>query len=157
MELCTFLGVNFQNHSWLLVSQIWKPSENHWKQRPGGWKSFNGDGSVTPKPSKTHWKQWSEGSKTLNADGQGVAKPTKNEKPLMPKVLAKKTLLSHRSRKMTIAHLYTEEILHVSGRIVPMQCVGIWLTSKTFFIGSESLHEGLFEITMSYINCERAG
>ena len=30
-----------------------------------------------------------------------------------------------------------EEILQVSGRIVPMQCVRIWLTSKTFFIGSE--------------------
>ena len=72
-----FLGVYFQNHRWPLVSKIWKPSKNHWKQWSGGWKSLNGDGWMTPKPLKNHRVQWSVSKKVVNGDGQRVAKPSK--------------------------------------------------------------------------------
>ena len=78
MESCTFLGVNFQHHSWPFVSKIWKPSKNHWKQWSGGWKSLNGDGWMTPKPLKNHRVQWSVIKKVVNGDGQRGAKPSKN-------------------------------------------------------------------------------
>ena len=92
MESCSFLGVYFQNHRWPLVSKIWKPSKNHWKQWSGGWKSLNGDGWMTPKPLKNHRVQWSVIKKVVNGDSQRGAKPSKNhqcqwssrEKPSYP-------------------------------------------------------------------------
>ena len=87
MESCTFLGVNFQTR-WALVSKIWKPLKNHWKQWSGGWKSLNGDGWMTPKPLKNHRVQWSVIKKVVNGDCQKGSKTI--EEPLMPMVLAGK-------------------------------------------------------------------
>ena len=109
MESCTFLGVTFQNHHWPLVSKIWKPSKNHWKQWFGGWKSLVGDALLTPKPLKNHWVQWSVSKKVVNGDGQRVAKSSKIH--WCQWFSRKKNIPSHRSQKMTIAHLYLKHFL----------------------------------------------
>ena len=101
------MGVYFQNHRWPLVSKIWKPSKNHWKQWSGGWKSLNGDGWMTPKPLKNHRVQWSVIKKVVNGDGQRGAKPSKNHWSQW--FSQEKTIVSHRSQKMTIVHLYTHK------------------------------------------------
>ena len=97
-----------QNHRWPLVSKIWKPSKNHWKQWSGGWKSLNGDGWMTPKPLKNHRVQWSVIKKVVNGDGQRGAKPSKNH--WCQWFSREKTIVSHRSQKMTIVHLYLHEV-----------------------------------------------
>ena len=112
MESCTFLGTNFQNHRWPLVSKIWKPSKNHKKQWSGGWKSLNGDGWMTPKPLKNHRVQWSVIKKVVNGDGQRGAKPSKNH--WCQWFSREKTIVSHRSQKMTIVHIY----IYVSNHII---------------------------------------
>ena len=111
MESCTFLGVYFQNHRWPLVSKIWKASKNHWKQWSGGWKSLNGDGWMTPKPLKNHRVQWSVIKKVVNGDGQRGAKPSKNH--WCQWFSREKNIVSHRSQKMTIVHLYNVVKMHI--------------------------------------------
>ena len=56
------------------------------------------------KPSKNHRFQWLICKKTFNGDGSGMVKPLK--KPSMAMVPWKKTLPSHRYKKMTIVEVY---------------------------------------------------
>ena len=92
----------------LIQSDIWKPSKNHWKQWSGGWKSLNGACWMTPQPLKNHRVQWSVTKKVVNGDGQRAAKPSKNHWSQW--FSQEKTIVSHRSKKMTIVHLYLPEI-----------------------------------------------
>ena len=140
------MGVYFQNHRWPLVSKIWKPSENHWKQWSGGWKSLNGDGWMTQKPLKNHQVQWSNSKKVVNGDGQKVAKPSKNH--WCQWFSRKKTIPSHRFQKMTIAHLYLKGsfLIHSCNRVVPFLVLLRWnfnfyLFPALFFIFDNSARD----------------
>ena len=59
---------------------------------------------MTPKPLKNHRVQWSVTKKVVNGDGQRGAKPSKNHWSQW--FSQEKTIVSHRSQKMTIVHLY---------------------------------------------------
>ena len=59
---------------------------------------------MTPKPLKNHRVQWSVIKKVVNGDGQRGAKPSKNH--WCQWFSREKTIVSHRSQKMTIVHLY---------------------------------------------------
>ena len=124
-----YMGVYFQNHRWPLVSKIWKPSKNHWKQWSGGWKSLNGDGWMTPKPLKNHRVQWSVIKKVVNGDGQRGAKPSKNH--WCQWFSQEKTIVSHRSQKMTIVHLYPRAPLDGSPKQLTWSILkDVWICSS---------------------------
>ena len=58
---------------------------------------------MTPKPLQNHRVQWSVSKKLVNGNGQRVAKPSKIHQCQW--FSRKKNIPSHRSQKMTIAHL----------------------------------------------------
>ena len=64
---------------------------------------------ILGKPLKNHQCQWSIWEKTFNGDGSIVAKPLKNHRRQWCSV--KKTLPSHRLRKMTIVEVKTEQMV----------------------------------------------
>ena len=59
---------------------------------------------MTPKPLKNHLVRWSVSKQVFDGDGQRVAKPMKIHRCQL--FSQKKNVPSHRSQKMTIAHLY---------------------------------------------------
>ena len=89
-RLCAFLGL-FQgrNHRWPSHLNLGKPSENHWYQ----W--------LICKKNIQWW--WSRAGKTI-------------EKPSMAMVPWKKTLPSHRYKKMTIVEVYLCSSLYNASR-----------------------------------------